>query len=198
YVLSGRHDPTALTGSAAQALPEALPKARFEEFAGASHAVFLTSDCARGKIAAFVADPAAAPAAPCADATARPDDLHVTGAPYLISRFPWLAAPFAAFALASLVQLVSGALRGRALAAYGGLSGVAFTGIVAQSAHTLAVANGTALAVGVPGTTVAYTSIAVASALLTAVALLRDRGWPQVAATVIGAGFLIWWYTWFL
>ncbi|TDD04402.1 alpha/beta hydrolase [Nonomuraea deserti] len=196
YVLAGRYDPAAPAATARSAA-RALPDARFEEFAGASHAVFLTSGCARAKITAFVADPATTPAAPCAAPTG-PGDLHVTGAPYLISRSPWLAAPFAAFALASLVQLVSGALRGRAPAAFGGLAGVAFTGLMAQSAHALAGANGSALAVGVPGTTGPYTWIAVASAVLTAAALLRDRGWPQIAATVIGAGFLIWWFTWFL
>ncbi|MGP3930026.1 alpha/beta fold hydrolase [Nonomuraea sp. KM88] len=199
YVLGGRYDPAAPAATARSAA-QALPDARFEEFAGASHAVFLTSACARGKIAAFVAGPATAPAAPCVAPTAatRPGDLHVTAAPYLISRSPWLAAPFAAFALASLVQLVSGALRGRAPAAFAGLAGVAFTGLMAQSAHTLAGTNCSALAVGVPGTTGPYTSIAVASAVLTAAALLRDRRWPQIAATAIGAGFLIWWFTWFL
>ncbi|TDD22142.1 alpha/beta hydrolase [Nonomuraea diastatica] len=197
YVLGGRYDP-ATPAATARSAAQALPDTRFEEFAGASHAVFLASACARQKIAAFVTDPARTPAAPCAEATARPGDLHVTGAPYLISRSPWLAAPFAAFALASLVQLVSGALRGRAPAAFGGLAGVAFTGLMGQSAHTLARANGSALAVGVPGTTGPYTWIAVASAVLTAAALLRDRGWPQIAATVIATGFLIWWFTWFL
>ncbi len=202
YVLGGQYDPTTPTRTTRPAA-EALPGARFEEFPRASHAVFLTSACARRKIVEFLDDPKAAPkndaASPCVDDDAgQPGDLHVTGAPYQISKSPWLAAPFALFALVSLIQLVAGALRGRALAAFGGLTGVAFAGLVGQSVYALVTRNETALAVGVPGTAVLYTWIAAASAALTAAALLRDRRWPQIAAAAVGAGFLVWWLAWFL
>ncbi|MFI7133774.1 alpha/beta fold hydrolase [Nonomuraea sp. NPDC050153] len=198
YVLGGQYDPTTPTRTS-KAAAESLPGARFEEFPRASHAVFLTSPCARRKIVEFLAAPKDASASPCVDDdTRQPVGLHVTGAPYQISKSPWLAAPFALFALVSLLQLVMAALKGRALAAFGGLAGVAFAGLVGQSVYALAERNETALAVGVPGTAVAYTWIAAAAAALTAAAFLRDRRWPQISAAVVGAGFLVWWLTWFL
>ncbi|MGW6498249.1 alpha/beta fold hydrolase [Nonomuraea angiospora] len=198
YVVGGQYDPTTPTRTTRPAA-EALPHARFEEFPRASHAVFLTSPCARRKIVEFLDAPAGDTASPCVDDyTRQPLDLHVTGAPYQISKSPWLAAPFALFALVCLIQLVAGALKGRALAAFGGLAGVAFAGLVGQSVYALVTRNETALAVGVPGTAVVYTWIAAASAALTAAALLRDRRWPQIAAAVVGAGFLVWWLAWFL
>jgi pimeloyl-ACP methyl ester carboxylesterase len=199
YVLGGQYDPTTPTRTSRPAA-EALPGARFEEFPRASHAVFLTSACARRKIVEFLAAPRDDTASPCPDddAAGQVGDLHVTGAPYQISKSPWLAAPFALFALVSLIQLVAGALKGRAPAAFAGLTGVAFAGLVGQSVYALAGRNETALAVGVPGTVVGYTWIAAASAVLTAAALLRDRRPPQIAAAVVGAGFLVWWFIWFL
>ncbi|WP_188187374.1 alpha/beta fold hydrolase [Nonomuraea sp. SYSU D8015] len=198
YVLGGRHDPTTPVRTARPAAGD-LPDARFEEIPRAAHAVFLSSACARAKIAAFVADPVVTAFTLCMDdGRDRPVDLHVTGAPYQISRTPWLAAPFALFALAALVQLVTAALKGRATAAFGGLAGVAFAGLVTQSVYGLATRNETALAVGVPGVVAPYTWIAVASAILTAAVLLRHRRWPQIAATAISGGFLVWWFTWFL
>ncbi|MEV4177109.1 alpha/beta hydrolase [Nonomuraea sp. NPDC049709] len=200
YVLGGRYDPTTPLRTAEPAA-KALPSARFDQFR-TSHAVFLASDCARQKIAEFVADPAATFITPCSTSTLpapfRAADLHVTAAPYAISRSPWLAAPFALFALASLAQLVTAALKGRALAAYGGLTGVAFAGLIAESVNTMASRNETALAVGLPGTTGLYTWLAVASAVLTAAALFHERRWPQIAAAVISGGFLVWWFTWLL
>ncbi|MFC4113674.1 alpha/beta fold hydrolase [Nonomuraea zeae] len=199
YVLGGQYDPTTPPRTSRPAA-EALPGARFEEFAGTSHAVFLVNACARRKIVEFLDDPAGKDGTPCADATAaRPAPaMHVTGAPYQISRSPWLAAPFALFALASLAQLIAGALRGRALAAFGGLAGTAFAGLVVQSVYGLARTNETALAVGVPAAAEPYTWIAAGSTVLTAAVLLRRRKWPQITATVISAGFLVWWCTWFL
>ncbi|WP_171074459.1 alpha/beta fold hydrolase [Nonomuraea basaltis] len=197
-VLGGQYDPTTPTRTSKPAA-EALPNGRFAEIPGAAHAVFLARECARRKIVEFVGDPAANTAAPCLDdAGGRPGDLHVTGAPYQISRSPWLAAPLALFALASLIQLVAGALKGRSVAAFGGLSGVAFAGLLAQSVYGLASRNETALAVGVPGMIGLYTWVAVASAVLTAATLVRHRRWPQIFATVISGGFLVWWFTWFL
>ncbi|SDH44442.1 alpha/beta fold hydrolase [Nonomuraea jiangxiensis] len=199
YVLAGQYDPTTPARTAEPAA-RALPNARFEEFPGTSHAVFLANACARRKIAEFVATPtAASPASgPCLDAPAPVPDLHVTAAPYQISRSPWLAAPFALYALASLIQLLSGALKGRSLAAFGGLTGVAFTGLVAQSVAALATTNETALAVGIPAMAALYTWIAAGSTVLTVAALRHDRRWPQIAVAILSAGFLVWWCTWCL
>ncbi|MGW4801578.1 alpha/beta fold hydrolase, partial [Nonomuraea sp. NPDC004297] len=198
YVLGGQYDPTTPPRTARPAA-EALPHARFEEFPGLSHAVFLAGACARQRIVEFVADPArSGPAAPCQDPPLQAGGLHVTGAPYQVSRSPWLAAPLVLFALASLVQLVTAALRGRSAAAFAGLSGVAFTGLVAQSTYTLASRNETALAVGLPDLVVPYSALAVLSVVLSLVTLARTRRWPQIAAGVIGGGFLVWWVTWVL
>ncbi|MBF8187538.1 alpha/beta hydrolase [Nonomuraea sp. K274] len=197
YVLGGQYDPTTPAGTARTAA-EALPDGRFEEFGGLSHAVFRTSECARRKIAEFVADPARPTISPCPAAAIRPEDLRVTGAPYQISLAPWLATPFALFALASLIQLVGGALRGRSVVAFAGLTGVAFTGLVIDSVCALAARNATAPALGVPGIVGPYTWIAAGSLVLSAAVLLRDRRWPQITAAAIGAGFLVWWFTWFL
>ncbi|MFG1706817.1 alpha/beta hydrolase [Nonomuraea sp. M3C6] len=198
YVLGGQYDPTTPIRTAKPAA-QALPNARFEEFARTAHAVFLANPCSRRKIVDFIANPVTKSTSPCPDdAIAEPPDLHVTAAPYQISQSPWLAAPFALYALASLIQLVTAALKGRVAAAFGGLTGVAFAGLIIQSVYALAGTNETALAVGLPDTTAGYTWIAAASAVLTAAALLRHRGWPQITATVISAGFLIWWCTWLL
>ncbi|SEG31429.1 Pimeloyl-ACP methyl ester carboxylesterase [Nonomuraea solani] len=198
YVAGGEYDTTTPIRTSRPAA-EALPAGRFQEFAGHSHAVFLTSACARQKIAAFLAAPDRQDATPCAgDPGLKPGDLRVTAAPYQISLSPWLAAPFALFVLASLLQLVIGGLKGRALTAFAGLSGVAFAGLVAQSIYTLAGRNETALAVGIPGIIEPYSWLAAASAVLTIAVLRYERRWPQILATVISGGFLIWWFTWFL
>ncbi|MEV0613135.1 alpha/beta fold hydrolase [Nonomuraea sp. NPDC050404] len=198
YVIGGEKDPTTPPRTAEPAA-RVIPGARFERFPRAAHAVFLFDACARERIAEFVGDPAATFAKPCSHPPARGvGALHVTGRPYQISLSPWLAAPFALFALVCLFQLVRGALKGRSLAAFGGLAGVAFCGLITESVYTLVSTNETALAVGVPALAEPYTWIAVASAVLTAAALLYDRKWPQIAATAISGGFLVWWFTWFL
>ncbi|TYB68619.1 alpha/beta hydrolase [Nonomuraea sp. PA05] len=197
YVLGGQYDPTTPPRTSGPAA-ESLPDGRFQQLAGLSHAVFLTSACARQGIAAFLADPARQSLGLCAPPDIQPGGLHVTAAPYQISRSPWTAAPLGLFALACLLQLVTAALKGRALAAFGGLAGVAFAGVVTQSVVALLGRNETALAVGLPDLVVPYSSIAVLSAILTAAALFRDRRWPQIAATVISGGFLVWWFTWVL
>ncbi|WP_143078583.1 alpha/beta fold hydrolase [Nonomuraea pusilla] len=200
YVVGGEFDPTTPPRTSRPAAAS-LPGARFEEVPGASHAVFLADACAREHIAAFVADPAAAAAAPCAGGAhprLGPRDLRVTGAPYLISRSPWLAAPFALFALTALAQLVAGALRGRALTAFAGLTGTAFAVLVGRSVYGLLSANETALAVGVPAAVGWQSWLAAGSAALGVAALLRRRTWPAAVAAAVGAGFLAWWFLWFL
>ncbi|TDD46441.1 alpha/beta fold hydrolase [Nonomuraea terrae] len=196
YVLGGRYDPIGPPATARQAA-EALPRGRFQEFPGLAHAVFEASACARREIAAFVRDPAGHPVTPCPEV--RPlGELHVTAAPYRISRAPWLAAPLAVFALASLAQLAAGALKGRATTAYAGLAGVAFTGLAVQSAAGLAAESATAAAVGVPAVVGAYTWLAGVSGVLTAATLLQRRAWPQIMTCAISGAFLVWWFTWFL
>ncbi|MEU7897846.1 alpha/beta hydrolase [Nonomuraea sp. NPDC049152] len=200
-VLGGQYDPTTPVRTARPAAGK-LPGARFVEFAGVGHAVFLSTACGARTIAAFFADPAGwkQPCDPSQRgfAPVRPGDLHVTGAPYQVLTSPWLAAPLALFALASLAQLVGGALRGRALTAFAGLAGAAFVGVAADAVWGLMKENETALAVGVPRTLEAYGWIAVGSAVLTVAALLRARTIPNILATVIAAGLLVWWWSWFL
>lgn len=207
-VVGGQYDPTTPTRTSEPAA-KALPNARFVEFAGTGHAVFLANGCARRHILAFVdtpsggavAEPAAAPCSPAQAAVyprLNPGDVRVTGVPYQISLSPWLAAPFALFALVSLIQLVTGALKGRALAAFAGLAGTAFTGLVGAAVWSLVKENETALAVGLPASAWPYSWVAVGSAVLTLGALARRRGWPQAVSAVTAAGFLVWWFAWVL
>ncbi|NUW31056.1 alpha/beta hydrolase [Nonomuraea sp. SMC257] len=234
-VVGGRYDPTTPPRTSRPAA-EALPDARFVEFDGTGHAVFLSNACARRLMAAFVEAPTAAspatstpdgttPATSTSDATASPGpartpasaastgcavpggglpprlaagDLHVTGAPYAISRAPWLAAPLALFALVALVQLVAGALRGRALAAFAGLAGAAAVGLLAQSAYGLISGNETALAVGLPSAVKVYGWLAAGAVALTLADLALRRTWWRAGAALTGAGFLVWWFAWFL
>jgi pimeloyl-ACP methyl ester carboxylesterase len=200
YVVGGRYDPTTPARTARPAA-QALPHGLFESFSG-SHAVFLTNACARRRIAVFVDAPDRMWPQGCHD-DAQPARLalpgtHVTGAPYQISRAPWLAAPFALFALVSLLQLLIGALRARSLVAFAGLSGAAFTGLTIEAVYRMAGENETALAVGVPVTVSLYTWLVAGSVVLSAAALFYERRRAQIAATVIGAGFLVWWCIWFL
>ncbi|MFI6595426.1 alpha/beta fold hydrolase [Nonomuraea sp. NPDC050536] len=203
-VVGGQDDPTTPARTAKPAA-EALPNARFVEFANTSHAVFLVNQCARQWIGYFVNNPDIAkgamsglcsPAESAAFPRVKPADVHAGGAPYQISLMPWLGAPFALFALVSLFQLVVGGLRGRAITAFSGLAGVAFAGLVAQSVYAMIGENQTALAVGLPAAVTYYGYLAAASAVLAVVALVRERRWPQITAVVVAAGFLVWWYAW--
>ncbi|MEU8246057.1 alpha/beta hydrolase [Nonomuraea sp. NPDC048916] len=198
--VGGRFDP-ATPARTSRPAAERLPHGRFVEFAGAGHAVFLAEACAREHIRAFVADPARR-LSPCppehVTAPSRPGDVRVSAAPYQVAAAPWLAAPFALFALASLAQLLAGALRGRALTAYAGLTGVAFTWLITQEMYGAAGAGQATLAVGVPAMAGPYTWVAVGSAVLALAAFARRRGWGQAVAALIGAGFLVWWFAWFL
>ncbi|MEV0197589.1 alpha/beta hydrolase [Nonomuraea sp. NPDC050691] len=201
-VVGGRYDPTTPTRTSRPAA-EALPDARFMEFDDTGHAVFLSNACARERMAAFVQAPAAADggcAAPNGGVPPRlaAADLRVTGAPYAISRSPWLAAPLALFALVALVQLVAGALRGRALAAFAGLAGAAAVGLLVQSAYGLISRNETALAVGLPSAVTAYGWLAAGAVALTLADLALRRTWWRAGAALTGAGFLVWWFAWFL
>ncbi|MEU4544572.1 alpha/beta hydrolase [Nonomuraea dietziae] len=200
-VLGGQYDPTTPTRTARPAA-ERLPHARFVEFAGVGHAVFLSDRCGARTIAAFLADPEGWKQ-PCDPSqrglpAVRPGDLHVTGAPYQAMTAPWLAAPLALFVLASLAQLVTGAVRGRALTAFAGLTGLAFTGLAADAVWGLMKVNETALAVGVPRVLEPYGWVAASSAVLTMAALARARTIPNSLGAIVAAGFLVWWWSWFL
>jgi pimeloyl-ACP methyl ester carboxylesterase len=203
-VVGGQYDPTTPTRTS-QAATKELPNARFVEFAGTGHAVFLANACARRHILAFMEDPKEVDPtrqAPCSPANAtvyprlNPGVVRVSGAPYQISLSPWLAAPFALFALVSLVQLVAGALRGRAVAAFAGLAGTAFAGLVGQAVWSFVSENETALAVGLPASVWPYTWVAVGSAVLTLAAFALRRSWQLAVAAVTAAGFLVWWFAW--
>lgn len=204
-VVGGQYDPTTPSRTSRPAA-EKLDKARFVEFAGLGHAVFLGGPCARQTIVAFVADPAAAsaPCDPAAPAYRRfaPDDLIVSGAPYQARSSPWLLAPLAVFGLVSLLQFAVGAMRGMALTAYAGLSGMAFTGLLVQSVVELAGENEVALAVGLPASVGWIGWLAVCSAVLTLAALVRAAGkfrmWPFVVTAAVADGFLVWWWAWVL
>ncbi|WP_433240311.1 alpha/beta fold hydrolase [Streptosporangium sp. CA-135522] len=216
-VVGGQYDPTTPSRTARPAA-EALPKGRFVEFAGVGHAVFLSSRCGRETIAAFLSDPAAAP--PCDPAEAayrvvRPGELHLTAAPYRAQLTWWPLLPFALLAITALVQLVAGLLRPRRRlpVLVAGLCGLAFTGLTADALYGVVAENETVLGVGVPSILLWYGLLpwACLAATVTAVARHRrtgagepagksTRAWPitTLLAGVVYAGFLVWWYVYFL
>ncbi|WP_248959526.1 hypothetical protein [Sphaerisporangium perillae] len=188
-----------------------LPGARFVEFAGVGHAVFLSSRCGRQTISAFVADPRAA--APCDPRQApyriwRQGEFHLTAAVYRVSTGAWwLLIPFALFFVTSAVQLVAGltALTRRrpegrvssvvALTTVAGLAGVAFTLLAVVGVYRAAATNETALAVGVPTAVTWYGTLAALSALLSVVLLFRSRfRWPSIVAAGVAVTLLVWWF----
>ncbi|NUT40060.1 MAG: alpha/beta hydrolase [Thermoactinospora sp.] len=196
-VVSGALDPTTPSRTARPAA-ERLPGARFVEFPGVGHAVFLTTRCGQRTIAAFVADPAAPAAAPCPAPYERVEagQVHLTAAPYRLMSEPWLAAPLALFALIAVLQLVAGGGHGWALTAFAGLSGLAFAGLTLQIVYGQLEENEVVLALGVPAAVWPVTWLAILSVLLSALSLRFRRRWPQITSAVVGAGFLIWWFIW--
>ncbi|TKK85633.1 alpha/beta hydrolase [Herbidospora galbida] len=199
-ILAGQYDPTTPSAAASQAT-ENLPGARFQEFAGVGHGVFLSSECGRRTISAFLADPAAP--APCDAAVAPramidPGSVHFTGAAYTAAGAPWVLAPLGAFALLSLFQLAGGALtvrRDGLLTLLAGITGVVFCAIATWS--VLAVDDEVAFAVGIPPIIFWTSPLAVVSAGLSVVAAFRERA-PGVlilpAATgLVFAAWLVGW-----
>ncbi|MER6177706.1 alpha/beta fold hydrolase [Streptosporangium sp. NPDC001681] len=216
-VLGGQYDPTTPTRTARPAA-EALPGARFAEFAGVGHAVFLSSRCGRRTIAAFLVDPAAAP--PCDPGQAayrvvRPGELHLTSALYRAQRTWWPLLPFGLFVLTALVQLAVGLRRPRRrpYTVVAGLSGLLLTGLTADALYGVIAENETVLGVGVPSALPWYGLLAWLGLAATAVAAARrpragDEG-PAVGdfrkppgahlvAGVVYLGFLTWWYVYLL
>ncbi|MEV0583381.1 alpha/beta hydrolase [Nonomuraea sp. NPDC050310] len=200
-VVGGELDPTTPPRTARPAAA-ALPNARFAEFPGVGHAVFLSGACGRRVIGAFVADPAAA-AQPvgCAAPYERvgPEEVHLTAAPYRLLGTPWLGFPLALFALFSVLQLVAGGGRGWALTAFAGLSGLAFLGLSFQVLYAQFKTNQVVLGLGVPSVVARELTVLLAvSAGLSLLALTRRRGWPHLASATVATGFLLWWVLWML
>ncbi|MEN3534255.1 alpha/beta fold hydrolase [Microbispora sp. ZYX-F-249] len=204
-VLGGRYDPTTPPEAAREAV-SAVPGARFAEFAGTGHAVFLSNGCARRMIAAFLDDPAAT--APACDpgaaphALVRPGDLDLTSSVYRLFRSPIPLAVPAAFLLVSAVQLLAALVslirrRGGALSALAGLTGVALGGLSALSLS--AVEDWTTLAIGVPHALAWYGLLALVSTGLSVVEAFRlNAAAARIVPALTGLAFLAWLYGWLL
>nr|WP_260408647.1 alpha/beta hydrolase [Planomonospora venezuelensis] len=218
-VVGGQYDPTTPTRTAEPAA-RALPNARFSEFAGVGHAVFLSNRCGRRTITAFVSDPAAAP--PCDPAQAAyqvigPERLHLTTAVYRAQRDPWTLLPFALFAVTALAQLGVGLARPRRRlpAVVAGACGLILTGLTADALYGVAAENEVVLGVGIPAAVpwyglLAWTGLAVTLAAAwraraarafrrpPAGGFLRDPTAARLLAAAVSAGFLAWWHLYFL
>ncbi|MFC4585038.1 alpha/beta hydrolase [Sphaerisporangium corydalis] len=213
-VVGGQYDPVTAPGPARTAA-SALPGARFVEFAGVGHAVFLSSGCGRRTISAFVADPAAT-GAPCDPRRAayqvwRQGEFHLTPAVHRISTGAWwLLIPFVLFFLTSAAQVVAGtrvlARRGMvrkvpsvvALTTVAGLAGVVFTLLTVVGVHSVARSDEAALAVGVPSAVTWYGALAVLSAALSVVALVRGHyQWRAAIPAATAVLLLVWGFVFF-
>jgi pimeloyl-ACP methyl ester carboxylesterase len=202
-VLGGQYDPTT-PPEAARAAIQTLPNARFAEFAGVGHGVFLASACGRETVTAFLNDPGSA--SPC-DAGQRlhenlkPGELHLTMLGYTALSAPWVLAPLGLFLLTAAVQVLGGGLtvrRGGAYTALAGLTGLTFGGLAALSLSGMA-GGPAALGIGVPPAIVWYGLLAIASAALSIVAAFRLRA-PAISILPAGIGiiFVAWLYGWAL
>ncbi|WP_328710625.1 alpha/beta fold hydrolase [Microbispora hainanensis] len=204
-VLGGQYDPTT-PPEAAQKAVSAVPGARFAEFAGAGHAVFLSSACGRQTIAAFLDDPAAT--RPVCDPGAapypvvRPGDLLLTSSAYRLSRSPIPLAVPAAFLLVSAGQLVAGLVsllrrRGGGLSALAGLAGVALGGLSALSLS--GVRDWTSFAIGVPHALAWYGLLALVSTALSIIEAFRlNAAAARIVPALTGLALLAWLYGWLL
>ncbi|MEV4294369.1 alpha/beta hydrolase [Microbispora rosea] len=204
-VLGGQYDPTTPPEAARQAVA-AVPGARFTEFAGVGHAVFLWSACSRQTIAAFLDDPAATARA-CDPGKApypivRPGGLLLTSSAYRLSRSPIPLAVPAVFLLVSAVQLVAGLVsllrrRGGGLSALAGLAGVALCALSALSLS--AIQDWTTLAIGVPHALAWYGLLALVSTGLSIVEAFRlNAAAARIVPALTGLAFLAWLYGWLL
>ncbi|MFF4778387.1 alpha/beta fold hydrolase [Microtetraspora fusca] len=216
-VLGGQYDPTTPPESA-RAAADDIPTARFAEFAGVGHGVFLASECGRRTISAFLDAPtsAASGSAPAAgsagavcdpgagaSALVRPGDLHLTAAPYRISQSPALIAPLAVFVLVAAAQLVAGLVAlvrrrgGGAVRALAGLTGLAFAGLTALS--VTGVPDDIVFAIGLPPAIAWYGLLAAASMVLSIIAAFRLRAASaDIVPVMTGLVFLTWMYGWAL
>ncbi len=204
-VVGGGYDPTTPPEAARQAV-SAVPGARFAEFAGTGHAVFLGNDCARRTIAAFLDAPAATAracdpgAAP--QALVRPGDLSLTSSIYRLLRSPIPLAVPAVFLLVSAVQLLAALVslarrRGGALSALAGLAGVTLCGLSALS--LAAVEDRTALTIGVPHALAWYGLLALVSTGLSLVEAFRlNAAAARIIPALSGLALIAWLYGWLL
>ncbi|MEV7803296.1 alpha/beta fold hydrolase [Microbispora sp. NPDC088329] len=204
-VLGGGYDPTTPPEAAHQAVSP-VPGARFAEFAGVGHAVFLSSACGRRTIAAFLDDPSATGRVCAAGAAphriVRPGDLALTSSVYRLSRSPIPLAVPAAFLLVSVVQLLAGLVslvrrRGGGLSALAGLAGVVLCGLAALSLS--AVEDWTVLAIGVPHALAWYGLLALVSTGLSIVEAFRlNAAAARIIPALTGLALIAWLYGWLL
>ncbi|WP_433500449.1 alpha/beta fold hydrolase [Sphaerimonospora sp. CA-214678] len=215
-VVRGRLDPTTSAESIRRAVGE-LPGGRLTEFAGVGHAVFLSGDCGRRTITAFLDHPEAAGAAPCdperaPHALVRPGDVLLTPAAYQASITPALLAPGAAFAIVAIVQLLAGLVSlvrrsvgaGRrrggtppVLSVLAGLAGVAFAGLSALSLTGLT--DSAMLAVGVPPVIAWCGLLVVVATVLSGVEAFRLNAQAvRIVPVMAGLACLAWFYGWLL
>ncbi|GAA4201860.1 alpha/beta fold hydrolase [Microbispora amethystogenes] len=203
--LGGRYDPTTPPEAAREAV-SAVPGARFVEFAGVGHAVFLSSECGRRTIAAFLADPASA-TRPCDPGAApyamvRPGDLLLTSSVYRMLRSPVPLVIPAAFLLVAAVQLLMGLVsllrrRGGGLSALAGLAGVVLGALSALSLS--AVADPVVLAIGVPPALAWFGLLAVVCTVLSVIEAFRlTAGAARIVPALTGMAFVAWLYGWLL
>ncbi|GLW96522.1 hypothetical protein Misp02_06090 [Microtetraspora sp. NBRC 16547] len=202
-ILGGHYDPTTPPESASKAA-SAFRNARFAEFAGVGHGVFLSSECGRRTIAAFLDDRATTGAAPCDPGTGaptpvRPGDVRLTAAPYRISKSPVLLAPLGIFVLTAAVQFLAGLVSlvrrrgGGAVRTLAGLAGLAFTGLTALS--LTGVSDDIVFAIGLPPAIAWYGLLAVASTVLSIVAAFRLRAASaDIVPVMTGLVFVTWLY----
>ncbi|WP_327046864.1 alpha/beta hydrolase [Microbispora sp. NBC_01189] len=203
--LGGRYDPTTPPEAAREAV-SAVPGARFTEFDGVGHGVFLSSECGRRTIAAFLADPASA-TRPCDPGAApypmvRPGDLLLTSSVYRMLRSPVPLAIPAAFLLVAAVQLLVGLVsllrrRGGGLSALAGLAGVVLGALSALSLS--AVADPVALSIGVPPALAWLGLLAVVCTVLSVIEAFRlTAGAARIVPALTGMAFVAWLYGWLL
>ncbi|MEU8197603.1 alpha/beta fold hydrolase [Microbispora amethystogenes] len=203
--LGGRYDPTTPPEAAREAV-SAVPGARFTEFAGVGHAVFLSSECGRRTIAAFLADPASA-TRPCDPGVApyamvRPGDLLLTSSVYRMLRSPVPLVIPAAFLLVAAVQLLMGLVsllrrRGGGLSALAGLAGVVLGALSALSLS--AVADPVVLAIGVPPALAWFGLLALVCTVLSVIEAFRlTAGAARIVPALTGMAFVAWLYGWLL
>lgn len=183
-----------------------MPGARFTEFDGVGHGVFLSSECGRRTIAAFLADPASA-TRPCDPGAApypmvRPGDLLLTSSVYRMLRSPVPLAIPAAFLLVAAVQLLVGLVsllrrRGGGLSALAGLAGVVLGALSALSLS--AVADPVALSIGVPPALAWLGLLAVVCTVLSVIEAFRlTAGAARIVPALTGMAFVAWLYGWLL
>jgi pimeloyl-ACP methyl ester carboxylesterase len=198
-VVGGTFDAATPVAAARTDASARLPRSTVVEFAGVSHAVFLTNRCGRETIAAFLDAPAGF-TPPCDPAvspyrTLQPGERYLTTRAYALATGPWwtVAAP-AALVIVCLLAVVLGALRRRPTLILAGLAGAGALGTAAWLLVDVAATNPASLLVGVPWT-VAWCAV-LAGALPAAIGLaVIRRGVVPGLLAATSAAYLLWWFT---